>query len=252
MPITISRAATADIAASNLTANYPNSVVVDFGRPKFHYQIIKMRELIHWTAYRLEGEDGNHRTASLLRAVAEQFYPNSHDGADWILDELQDQGIEIDFDFEEMSPPTIDMRLLGLVDGFALIGDTFAEPLWTGETPTPALARNAANYLDFEFPDGAFEQYGIRGIRVYCLDLIHWIQSSTDLLEMAYQSEDAWLDAWEQSHERMVANAKYRGDLRRRARYGDDFADDVDGPESEGTADIATQDTILTELAGLV
>ena len=248
MPIAINRDSTAAAAASNPMGPYPNLVVIDFGRPGFDDFPVSMRDLIHWTAYRLDRDYGNHRTASLLRASAEQYYPNEEDQADWIIHEIEAQGRDVEYDFEEVPPSVVDVRLLQLVDGFAICTETF------GEEPFvfPAIARNASNYLDFSFPPEAFEHYRIRGIRLHCLDLIHWHQSNIELLEMAHQNEDAWLDAWESSSARGNANTKHRNEMRLRSQYGDHM---VDGPFDEsykGTTNPAEQDAILRELASLV
>ena len=254
MTIAIDHVATAAIAASNRLGDYPNLVVINFGRPGFEYFPISMREIVHWTAYRLDLEDGNHRTASLLRAVAEEFYPNLDDQANWILDELldQDQDIAVDFEFNEVPPPPVDVRLLGLVDGLAVCHDTFDELLWDGQLRTPVLVRNSSSYLDLAFPDAAFDRYGIRGIRVYCLDLIYWAQSFTDVRESAYQNEDAWLDALEYSAARHRANEKVRSEMRQRARHGDHAVDSMDNSSHPGTTDPAEQDAILAELEGWI
>lgn len=252
MPIAINRASTSAIAATNRLGDYPNMVVVDFGRPRFDYHPISMRDLIQWTAYRLDCDEGNHRTAVILRAIAEQYYPNCDDQADWVIEELQDRGVEVDCDFDEAPPPAADRRLLGLVEGFAICTETFDEPLWEGQAPTPALARNASNYLDFEFPEEALERFGIRGIRVYALDLIHWAQSSIELDEMAYQDEGVWLDAWECSSDRRIANAKHRSQIRIRARHGDHGVDGAFDASTRGITGPAEQDAILAELDVLI
>jgi hypothetical protein len=252
MTIAIDHESTAAAAASGPFGDYPNLVVVNFGRPRFDYCPVNMRDLIQWTSGILDGEGGNHRTASLLRAIAEQFYPNQDDLADWIHEDHQDRGIEIDFDFDEVFPPVADQRLLGLVDGYALCTETFDEALWDGQQPTPVLARNAANYLDFDFPDEAFERYAIRGIRVYCLDLIYWMRSGSDLGDMAYQDEDAWLDAWELSSDRHRVNEKYRSEVRVLARHGDKAVDAPFDASSGGATDPEEQDAILDELSGLI
>ncbi|WP_449396780.1 hypothetical protein [Devosia riboflavina] len=252
MPIVIDHISTAAIAASNPHGSYPNVVVVDFGRPRFNYCPISMRDLIQWRAYRLDSDDGNHRAAILLRAVADHFYPIRDDQADWIIEDLEDRGIPIDHDFDDVSPPAVDLRLLGLVDGLVSDTETFDEVLWEGQEPTPALVRSAANYLDFMFPDEAFNLYGIRGIRIYVLELIHWFQSSIDLREMAHQDEEAWLDAWELSSDRHSANDRYRAVVRLRARHGDDAVNGRSQPSSRGTTDPTEQDAVLAELAGLI
>jgi hypothetical protein len=248
MPISINHDFTTAAASSNPMGPYPNQVVIDFGRPGFDDFPVSMRDLIHWTAYRLDCDYGNHRTASLLRAIAEQFYPIEEDQADWIIEEIQTEGRELKYEFEDAVPPVVDIRLLQLVEGFAICTDTF------GEEPFmfPAIARNASNYLDFSFPPEAFEHYGIRGIRIHCLDLIHWQQSNIELLEMAHQNEDAWLDAWDASCARGNANSKHRNDLRLRSQYGDHMVEEPSDETSKRTALAADPDAILRELAGLI
>ena len=251
MPITIDHEYTAAISALNPIGYFPRELIVDLGRPNFESFTISMREIIQWTAYRLDREDGNHRTASLIRAVAEQFYPVLRDEAEVLLDDLHYDGVEVDFDFAEVPPPAVDPRLLGLADGFAICSDTFYEADSNDLVPS-AHVRNADNYLDFEFPEGAVERYNIRGIRVHALDLIHCIQSTIEVGEASFQSEDAWLDALELSHARHEVNHKYRSEVRLRARCGDDAVDtnfakfDLVGPASP-----EEQDAILEALGDL-
>jgi hypothetical protein len=246
MPVAIDHVSTAAIAASNPLGSYPNVVVVDFGRERFNYCPISMRDLIQWTAYRLDCDGGNHRAASLLRAIAEQFYPMSEDQADWIIEDLEDQGRLISHDFEEVFPPAVDPRLLKLVDGFACCPETFEQH------SMPALDRNEANFLDFAFPDVAVVRFGLRGIRIHCLDLIWWHYADNECREMAHQDEEAWLDVWEMSSDRHLTNERYRADIRMRANYGDHAVDGDRRPSHGGTTHPAEQDAILAELAGLI
>lgn len=251
MPITIDIESTTSIAASNPVGSYPNIVVVNFGLPEVDAWSISMRDLTQWAAYRFDSEGGNHRTASLLRAIAERYYPMQDDEALWIIENLQNQGINVNASFEETEPPAVDLRLLDLVDGFALCSDTCSEPLWDGQPSTAVLDRNAKNYLDFEFPNQAYDDFGIRGIRVFCVDLVHWVRSSVDLEEAGYQDEDAWLDALKSSVDRHVVNTKHRSDMKLRARHGDHAIDYAETqPKSGNRADRKDLDAILEELAG--
>ena len=233
---------------------HPRQINVDLGRPSACF-MLSIRQLIHWTAYRFDTgfDDGdvNHHQAMILRAIAEDFYPSRSNVAEYICGEfVEDRSLET-LQPANLNVSDVDVRLLELSDGLAVCHHTFAEAVWSDQQPTPALARNAQNYFDVQFPPQAFEKYGVKGLRLYTLDVIHFIKSSIDLEEMSYQGQEAWLDALDLSRDRQLANQKFRLDADGRAKYGDHGVDwSFSGPSATTSPEEA--DSILQELDGLV
>ena len=229
---------------------HPRQVVVDFGRHGLRYSM-SMHELIHWTAYRLDSAHddyiANHRVAVVLREIADDFYPPFEDGGDCIAEDLIEDGSTEDFSFSMPLAPAVDHRLLDLVDGHVFVQGTFGEMLWGDQEPTAVLDRNQKTTLDFPFPEVAKARYGVLGIRLHTLDLIHWLQTSVDLREMAFQDEELWLDAFDLSHRRACLNDEHRREARTRALHGDAIVDRVD----ETPTSMEEADVVLAELDAL-
>jgi hypothetical protein len=230
---------------------YPRQVVVDLGRPGMRYGI-EMRDLIHWTAYRLDiGSEGsivNHRAAVALRSIAEQYFPYIEDEADYIAEELE---IELEDDVPAVtSAQRFNIRLLDLVDGMVFVGTSFSEMLWNDQTPHPLLAANAANTIDFEFLTAAFEHTGIRGIRVAVNDLINWLLASESCEELSFLEEESAIDELEIVQMRALAAINVFSAGRRREL--------IDAARSRGPVaampapSVEEQDQILKELSALI
>lgn len=251
MPVTIDEAAPVQFITNDYgQPDYPRQVVVDLGRPGLRYGI-EMRDLILWTAYRLDtgsnGEVNNHRAAGTLRHIAEALYPHIDDEADDMANEL---GIELDLADVRLQPLRFDIRLLGLVDDMVFVGTSFAEMLWNDQNRHPMLAANAANTLDFEFPPAAFEVTGIRGIRVAVNDLINWLLAGESSEELAFLNVESAVDELEIVQMRALAAAKRYSAARRR-----ELIDTVRSREPLGESpapDVAEQDQILDELSALI
>ncbi len=233
--------------------SYPRQVVIDLGRPGMRYGI-EMRDLIHWTAYRLDtGSQGlitNHRTAAVLRNIAEEFYPYIDDEAGYLAEEIEDAGGECDTDFEDPTVPSVDRRLLGLEDGMAKVDYTFVETLLGDQEPHPILQHNAATTIDFEFPSAAVQKFGIRGIRVCVLDLVGWLTEGAIRSALAFkENQDTWLDELEAAGLRAkAAGHRYRTD---RVRWFTERRSTSSSPGVHAPS-AAEQDRMLMELSALI
>ena len=233
---------------------YAWDIGIDFGRPELRFSFT-MRDLIHWTACRLDtGADGhipNHRAASLLRGIAEEFYPYASDTADYLIEELQDAGCTDDFELEEYRPAAVDLRLLDLREGFICVKSTFEETLWSDQERNPTLVFNAGKTIDFPFPPAAVKYYGVAGLRICVLDLVQWFRSAAQLHVMSYNSEDSWLAELEAAtcESRKMAESCFSD---RMARYGDDWQELLSRPEEPSDHSEEPANEILRELEGLI
>lgn len=186
---------------------YPRQVVVDFGRPGLRYDI-DIRDLIHRTASKLDsginGEIGNHRAAYALRAIAEALYPPTFDTADNIIEELQDGGCADDFSHVEPAFVRYDPRLMNLRDGLVFVPYLLGGVLWE-DGRFPERARNMLETIDVHFPECAFDQFAIRGIRIHALDMIGWLVEEMNRDAMASEGVETWIDELESAHQRAIA-----------------------------------------------
>lgn len=251
MPLTLDHTAWTQWITLEDGTSHPRQAVVDFGRPGMRYSV-SMRELIHRTAFHLDACDDddiiNHRAAVVLRQIAEEYYPPLSDTGDLIAEELLEIDPASDFAFVVPPAPRVDARLFDLIEGYICASSTFGEVLWSDEEPTPSLSRNSRKTLDFPFPKSAVERFGISGIRMMQLDLIHWLRSSIDLGEMAFENEELWLDALDLSHRRSQLNYEHRRAANLCARYGDAKMERDDHAEPNAS----NADAILRELGGLI
>lgn len=232
---------------------YPRQVVIDLGLIDGRY-CLEMRDLIHWTAYRLDTGGGgaiNHRTAVLLRSIAEQFYPYGEDEADYIIEDLREEGCVDDLEYEDPATPPVDPRLLGLTDGMVHVSETFDEVLWSDQAPHPILRRNAAETVDFLFPTVVAEAFGIKGIRVCVLDLLSWLIEHANREALSFENEDAWLTELEISRLRKTAavsryqSQRLRGQVEKASNGGERAI------KREALSD-AQKDQALAELASII
>lgn len=233
--------------------DYPRQVVVDLGRPGMHYGI-EMRDLIHWAAARLDtgpqGRITNHRAAVLLRGVAELLYPYMEDEVDYVADELEDAGVDVDAEFSEAPIPLVDVRLLCLEDGLVRVGDTFAEVLWDGQPADPVLKQNAKATIDFLFPEGTEERFGVRGLRIFELDLICWLTEGVLSSALSLEADqDVWLDELVAARGR--AKSAWDSYQARRLKWFEQRQGEAEAPGSMAPSEIE-QDQILRELAALI
>jgi hypothetical protein len=231
---------------------YPRQVTIDLGRPGMRYGI-EMRDLIHWVAYRLDtGPEGsiiNHRAAVLLRGIADHSYPYIADEADYVAEELQDAGVEVDIEVTEATVQRVDARLLCLEDGLVCLGDTFEEELWTGQPPDPVLQHNAKLTIDVPFPEGTKEKFGIRGIRVCVLDLVCWLKEGAIRTALSFaEDSDEWLDELAAAEGR--ANGFLDGYRARKMQWlSKQRRTEAAGPQAPSAME---QDQILRELSALI
>jgi hypothetical protein len=93
----------------------------------------------------------------------------------------------------------VDVRLLDLKEGMVFLTGTFEEDLSRDYLPHPTLAANAKETIDFTFPAEAHEIFGVRGIRVYVLDLITWFMEGNHSAAMSFENLETWLDRFENS-----------------------------------------------------